>query len=306
MNHFSVTRYLKFFLLVCPAIFSCSDLSEKLSPEYALTLPAFIDYQESEGNLSTLRYRSIFNYDDSDRLLSVRDSLLGPPAGNKPVSPWVTFTYAGNVLTRIGLSAVTYDADPAHYVAAQYGQPAGFDLQYNGRKLDAVLMMNGRELQRISFALDERGFPVRINTSLGGTFLDAEGNIDYLAESKKRKEVNPQGYYEILDQKFDQQKNVFGESKEFQILAALLASSNRGVLGSLLPDMNNALTTNNELYRTVRYCDAAKGCAMGYKTTSETLAVNALGFPLQRISPVGVMGKYRYTIRYKNAETADQ
>ncbi|MCX6212860.1 hypothetical protein [Spirosoma sp.] len=114
-------------------------------------------------------------------------------------------------------------------------------------------------------------------------------------DSKSR---NPNVFYEVLAQQFDQYQTVFAQSKEYQILAALLASFNRSVGSSTGLTGLDVLTRNNLISRTKKYCTTLYGCQTS-TLNSETLQVNEAGFPLRPVAPVGVMGRFTYTITYQ-------
>ncbi|GAB3917500.1 hypothetical protein GCM10028804_05750 [Larkinella terrae] len=256
-------------------------------------LPAFIDYH-AEGTLAHLVYRSTFEYNDRNQLLSIKDNLQS--ASTTSGTPWVQFTYSDERLTRINLSSISNDLDS---VGTSQIRPASFVLTYADQTVNAQLFVNNREVKKMSFQLDQEGYPVKRNVTLGQLFLDAQGHLDYVAETKMNKAKNPNHFFEVLDQEYDQNQNVFADSKEYQILAALLATSNRSVADVTgLVGLDNALTTNNLRYRTIQQCTALYGCNGG-KVLSETQRVNAANFPTQRSARVGAMGTFYYTITYK-------
>ncbi|GAB3314588.1 hypothetical protein GCM10027299_02880 [Larkinella ripae] len=259
------------------------------------TLPAFIDYH-ADGSLSHLIYRSQFAYNAANQLESVRDSLLAVSTTNKPTIPWAQFSYLNNRLTTISLSALSNDLDSTAY---SRDKSARFDLAYEGQILQARLVIANQEIKKASFALDQEGFPQKTNVQLGRLILDSRGHLDSEAESRNSKARNPDNFYEVLDQRYDQDQNVFAGSKEYQILAALLATFNRSVAAATgLVGLDNALTSNNLQYRTIRHCTGLSGCQTG-TLRSETQRTNEAGFPLQRVAPVGAMGLFTYTITYK-------
>ncbi|GAB3514080.1 hypothetical protein GCM10027341_56610 [Spirosoma knui] len=275
---------------------SCQTISPVEPDESVkgLTRPAFIDYH-ADGTLAHLVYRAQFTYNAINQLESVRDSLLAPSAVNRPIVPWVKFSYLNHRLIGVSLRSLSNDLDSTAY---SWDKPARFDLTYEGPTLSARLVIDDQEVKKASFGLDQEGYPLKSNVKLGRLYLNNQGHFDLEAESKDSKSRNPNVFYEVLDQQYDHYQTVFAQSKEYQILAALLASFNRSVGSSTGLTGLDVLTSNNLLSRTKKYCTALYGCQTS-TLKSETLQVNKAGFPLQRVAPVGVMGQFTYTITYQ-------
>ena len=259
-------------------------------------LPAYIDHH-AEGGLAHLVHRSTFEYNEKDQLQSIKDGLISPsPTAqlSTAVTTRAQFYYTNDRVTKISLSIISTDYDP---VGSHHVRPAIFELTYEGQTVNARLMLDNQEVKKSSFQLDQAGYPLKSNVSYGQLLLDSQGHLDYVAESKRNKTKNPDNFIEVLDQQYDQNQNVFAESKEYQILTALLATFNCDMLAITgLEGLDNALTNNNLRYRTVRHHSL-----YGYTGTlvSETQSVNSLGFPTQRSAPIGAMGIFFYTITYK-------
>jgi len=280
-------------LLAATSCQKLAPIDAEIAPT-RLTLPASIDYH-AEGTLAHLVYRSLFTYNAANQLVSVRDSLLAASPGNQPVNQWVRFAYDNNRLSAISIDALSDDRDSDSYGQAK---PGRFELAYTGQTINARLVIGGQTVKTASFAVDQQGYPLKTNVSLGQLFLDSRGNLDAAAESSWNKARNPNNFSEVVNQQYDPHQNVFAQSKEYQILTALLAVFNRGVFSSGLVGLDNALTTNNLLSRTIKHCTALYGCNT-YTLVSETQQVNERGFPTQRNAPLGAMGNFQYTITYK-------
>ncbi len=258
-------------------------------------LPTSIEWH-AEGGLAHLVYRSLFAYNSANQLLSVRDSSL-TSFGNVTATPWVQFSYANNRLAVITLNTRLFDN-----TGQTYSQSSSFSLTYAGSTLTAQAQIGNQAVKQVSIALNQAGYPVNTNVTLGRLYLDSQGHLDYLTESKKSEERNAKQFTQILDQQYDQQQNIFSTSKEFQIMAALIAVSDQTLSpGLALVILDNPLTNNNLISRTIKNCSTSFDqfyCTVG-TMVYESQRVNEFGFPTQRSCPSGPMGTFYYTISYK-------
>ena len=299
----TILRFLSITLVSLTA-FSCSDQTTltPTGPKGARMLPDYIDYNPT-GGLSNYKYRSRFVYDNANRLLAISDTMLYQSASGHQTNEWVRFRYTNNVLTTIDIPGIiAFPTDPG---PSTYFKDAHFDLTYTNQTLDARLLLDGLEAQKVSFNLDQAGFPVKTNTNLGELIFDGQGNIDYKAIEEKRKQNNSQYNVVVLTQQYDTNKNVFADSKEVQIMAALLAATNRNDpndainLPSELLGLGNPLTTNNLLYRKKRQCSPQYGCSDREEPIIDAQTINEAQFPIKRLCSVAAFGQYQYTIQYK-------
>ena len=294
--------YSAFIGLAGLGLFSCkerADIKAAVSQDVPM-LPVTVDYRSAEGPLAYLVYRSTFAYDDDNRLLSITDKTLTESANPEPPITWAQFSYSNDVLTRIAIKSLGADLDA--YDPEENAKPALFELTYADQTLNARLLLNGREIKKVSFALDQNGFPIKANAGLGWLSFDKKGNIDYITESQKHRVSNPTINMEVVEQQHDQTKNVFTDSREMQILTALLTATNRRISPSGLAALGNALETNNLIYLKWRQCTVQYGCTEFADGFSKTLTVNDSGFPTQRLCSAGAMGTFQFDITYKQAE----
>jgi len=287
---------------VCLSLAACNEPLPEEQVEKTQTgqVPLSIDYNEVGGSLSNLIYRAKFAYNNTGQLVSVADSVLTPTiTPNRRALPWVNFYYQEGKLSEIVLRSNTVYSE--QYNPATDQNATRFYFQYDGRKVTVRQLVGADEQRRFDFKTDDNGFPVRNNVVYGSTFLDATGNIDCVAETNAAKERNPLGAWEVIDRKFDNNKNIFANSKEFQILGVVLAVSDWNMTTSFIPYLG-ILTTNNELSRTVRYCNTIEGCRPATTVESETPSVDEKGFPTLRLTQVGVMGRHKYVVSYMKGE----
>ena len=288
------------FLLLVGSIsvglLSCNDLS-MANPQplqKPILLPASIEWH-AEGGLAHWVYRSLFAYNSANQLLSVRDSLL--TSGNVAATPWARFSYTDNRLSTITLNTRLFDN-----TLQSYSEVSSFSLTYAGSTLTAQARIGNQAVKQVSIELAESGYPVNTNVTLGQLYLDSQGHLDYLTESKKSEERNAKQFTLVLDQQYDQQQNIFSTSKEFQIMAALIAVSDQTLSsGMALSVLDNPLTNNNLFSRTKRRCSTSFDKFYCTVDTSlyESQRVNEFGFPTQRSCPSETMGTFFYTISYK-------
>ncbi|XWW48169.1 hypothetical protein JYG30_12345 [Fibrella sp. USSR17] len=277
-------------------LLSCNDQSTINSRpvEKTVLLPTTIEWH-SEGALAHWVYRSLFAYNSANQLLSVRDSLL--TSGNAPATPWVRFSYTDDNR----LSTITLNTELFDNTLQRYSQSSGFDLTYAGNTLTAQARIGNQAVKQVSISLDQAGYPVNRNVALGRLYLDSQGHLDYLTESKKSQERNPANYVQVLDQQYDQYQNIFSTSKEYQILAALIAASDQSIYSRPLYFLDNPLTSNNLAFQKRKSCSVSFGqldCSEG-TIVYENQRVNEFGFPIQRSCPSGPMGTFYYTISYR-------
>lgn len=282
-------------LLPCLLLASCKQELPDHDPLQKSPVPATIDYREETGALSHLVYRATFRYNADRQLVSVNDSLLAPAPGN--VLPWVNFFYENGRLAEIVLRSVDSHRNP--YDPKTDKKAARFLLTYDGDLVNTRHEVGGQQKGAFTFKLDANGFPVRKNVQYGSVFLDEAGNIDVAAELNAAKARNPLGGWEILDRRFDQNRNIFQNKKELRMLGVILAAYDWNMVTSLVPYLG-MLTSNNELSKTLRYCSAAEGCRPEGTVLSETPSLNAQGLPTRRLMPVGVMGRYEFLIKYRS------
>lgn len=281
---------------VSVGLLSCNDLSVVNSQplQKPVLLPTAIEWH-AEGGLAHLVYRSLFTYNSANQLLSVRDSLL--TSGNAAATPWIQFSYTDNRLTTITFNTELYGTVPQ-----TTSQSSSFRMTYAGNTLTAQALIGTQPIKQVSIALDQAGYPVNTNVTLGRLYLDSQGHLDYLTESKKSEERSSINFVQILDQQYDQQQNIFSTSKEFQIMAALIAASDQQFLfGTPLSVLDNPLTNNNLISRTRKSCSTSfdKLYCTVYTSLYESERVNEFGFPTQRSCPSETMGTFYYTISYK-------
>ncbi|WP_439555802.1 hypothetical protein [Dyadobacter sp.] len=281
-------------LLACMFLASCDqELMDKKDDRLEEKLiPAAIDYNEDGGSLSHLIYRAKFRYNSDDQLVSVTDTLLtpmAPPSGT--ARPWVNFYYQEGRLAEVVLR---HNHDPGtHYDPKTDLKTARFYFSVRTRQV-----VEGQQKGTFSFKTDANGFPVRKNVRYGSTYLDAAGNIDFVAENNAAKARNPLAIWEILEQTFDQNKSIFANSKEFQMLGVLLAAYNWDLNTTFVPYLG-ILTTNNQISKTLRFCSKSEGCREPGTILSETASVNSQGYPTRRFVIVGAMGRHQFVINYK-------
>lgn len=288
--------------VVCLSFLACNEPLPEEQVEKTRTgqVPLSIDYNEVGGSLSNLIYRAKFAYNNSGQLVSVTDSVLTPPATpNGRALPWVNFYYQQGKLSEIVLrsNAIYFD----QYNPQTDQNASRFYFEYSGNTVNVRQAVGAKQLRTFDFKTDGNGFPVRNNVVYGSTFLDAAGNIDYVAETNAAKERNPLGAWEVLDRKFDNHKNIFANSKEFQMLGVALAVSEWNMTTSFVPYLG-ILTTNNELSRTSRYCSTTEGCRLVSIVESETSSVDGKGFPTLRLTQVGIMGRHQYVVTYQKGK----
>ncbi|GAB2527622.1 hypothetical protein [Spirosoma aerophilum] len=253
-----------------------------------LSLPVTIDYHDDGGTLASLVYRSTLTYDGRNRLQSISDERLGSSGSS---SPWVQFTYTDNRLTRIDLTSISVNADAP--VADEEKQPARFELAYSGNDVAVRLLIGGKEVQQSSLTIDEQGLPVR--NSLTRLIFDPKGNLDWVAHSRQ----NPVKGTEIIEQRYDDQRTVFSQVREMQLLEGILSTVNRRIYSSGLVGLGSSLTTNNLIYTKRKNCDPAYGCREIDEVMIKKSLVNDQGFLTESINSLGAMGYYQFSIRYK-------
>ncbi|MBO0951787.1 hypothetical protein [Fibrella forsythiae] len=276
-------------------LLSCKDQSMINSQplQKPILLPTSIEWH-SDGTLAHWVYRSLFAYNSQNQLLSVRDSLL--TSGDAP-KPWAQFSYTANRLTTITLNTELFDN-----TLQSYSKASSFSLTYVGNTLTAQAQIGDQPVKQVSIQLNEAGYPVNTNVALGRLYLDNQGHLDYLTESKKNEERNRSQFIQVLDQQYDQHQNIFSTSKEYQLMAALIAASDQLMtLSRPLSILDNPLTNNNLVSRTTKSCTTSFErftCTTGIITYA-TQGVNEFGFPTQRSCPSGPMGTFSFTISYK-------
>ncbi|MEZ0543145.1 hypothetical protein [Fibrella arboris] len=295
MNHSLRILFVLLTGSLSAGLLSCGDESviNSRSLQKPVLLPTSIDWH-AEGALAHWVYRSLFAYNSQNQLLSVRDSLL--TSANDP-KPWAQFAYTDDRLTTITLNTELFDN-----TLQTYSQSSSFSLTYTGNTLTAQARIGNQTVKQVSIQVDEAGYPVNTNVALGRLYLDSQGHLDYLTESKKSEERNPRNYVQILAQQYDQQQNIFSTSKEYQLMAALIAASDQLITyGRALAILDNPLTNNNLVSRKQKSCSVwfeRMECSEGLMRY-ESQRVNEFGFPTQRSCPSGPMGTFYYTIRYK-------
>ena len=259
-------------------------------------IPSTIDYNEQDGSLSHLTYRAEFKYNAANQLISVADYLL-PSAGiqSGTALPWVNFSYQNGRLSHIILRS--NEGPFKEYSPDTDRKASRFSFVYKGDSVQTRYVIDGKQKGAYNFKVDSNGFPVRRNVRYGSIFLDAMGNVDFEAENSAAKSQNPMGSWETLEQTFDQNQNIFANSKEFQMLGVLLAVYDLNMITSLVPYLG-ILTLNNELSKKKRYCNS-EGCQPANTIVSETVSFNRNGFPTHRLTQVGALGRYQYRINYK-------
>lgn len=282
-------------LLPCLLLVSCEQELPDQDPLQNNPIPATIDYREETGGLSHLVYRSTFRYNAARQLVSVNDSLLAPASGN--VLPWVNLFYENGRLAEIVLRSV--DSQRSPYDPKRDEKASRFFFTYHGDSVSTRHVVSGQQKGTFSFKTDADGFPVMRNVKYGSVFLDAAGNIDFAAELRAAKARNPLGGWEILNRQFDQNPNIFQNSKELRMLGVILAAYEWNMVTSFVPYLG-MLTSNNELSRTVRYCSVSEGCRSEGAVLSETRSLNAQGFPTRRLLVVGAMGRHEFLIKYRS------
>jgi len=253
-----------------------------------LSLPTTIDYHDDGGTLAALVYRSTLTYDGLNRLKSIREELLGNASSS---APWAQFTYTGNRLTRIDLTSISINYDAPN--GEEERQPARFELTYSGQEVAFRLLIGGKEVQQSALTLDAYGLPVR--SSLKRLVFDAQGNIDWVAQSKKF----PVSGTETVEQRYDDQRTVFSQVREMQLLEGLLTTVNRRINSSGLVGLGSSLTTNNLTYTKRRNCDPQYGCHDIDEVVIKKSVFNEEGFPTESINSLGALGYYQFTVRYK-------
>lgn len=283
-------------LLPCLLFASCEqDLIDQPAARPADKLvPASIDYHEETGSLSHLVYRSKFQYNADGQLAQVTDSLLAPASGR--LSSWVNFYYKDGKLAEIVLWPAGDPRIP--YDPRTDTKASRFYFTYEGDVVNTRQVVGGEQKGTFSFKTDENGFPVRKNVQYGSLFLDAVGNVDFVAANNAAKAGKALGGWKVLDQQFDQNRNIFRNSKEFQMLGVILAAYDWNMVTSLVPYLG-ILTTNNEISKTLCYDSAADSCRTSGTVVSETASVNAEGLPTRRVAQVMVMGRYDFKVQYQ-------
>ncbi|GAB3992899.1 hypothetical protein GCM10028807_26800 [Spirosoma daeguense] len=258
----------------------------------AVNLPITVDYHDYEGMLAHLVYRSTFTYDNQNRLLNISDQLTDSPGSNS--SSWVQFQYTDNRLTSIDLKSISANSDDPIYDEDR--KPARFELTYSGQNVAARLFIGGKEVQKSSIMLDEKGLPVK--SSFKKLFFDEKGNIDFIAKSRAFPLVGT----EIIEQRYDANPTVFSQLREMQLLDGLLSSVNRFATSSGLTGLGSSLSTNNLIYTKRKNCDPKYGCKEIDEPHIQAVTLNGQGFPNQLICSMGALGNYKFTVAYKQVK----
>ncbi|GAB3694047.1 hypothetical protein GCM10027592_14570 [Spirosoma flavus] len=258
----------------------------------SVILPTTIDYHDDEGALKHLIYRSTFTYDNQNRLQNITDQLTDWPGSES--STWVRFTHTDNRVTGIDLKAISVNYDARDYT--EENKPARFELTYSDQNVQARLLIGGKEVQKTSLTLDERGLPVKSSFKI--LFFDDKGNIDFIAKSK----LYPSIGTEIIEQRYDANRAVLSQIREMQLLDGLLASVNRFVPSSGLSGLGSSLSNNNLTYTKRKNCDPKYGCREIDEPHIQAVTVNEQGFPTQLICSMGALGNYEFTVAYKQVK----
>lgn len=296
MRYLSRLSSFGFISTLLISVLSCQQLSPIEPAGRPRQLPKTIVYH-AEGALAHLVYQSRFTYSADNQLLSIQDSLLSAPIAQQPAKPWVQFQYTNHRLSQIELPAISVSSDSVNQFP--FKVPARYTIRYEDRYLLGQLIVGGRPVREARIELDAAGFPVKKQVRIGRLFLDGQGHYDIQAATKAGMTMAYEMGYRIVNEHYDTYANIFADSPAYQILDALLTSTNADIAVSTgLGGLDNALLTNNLLNRDVRWCDPKEKCGDTYTLRYETLQVNEWGFPTKRNTLFDAMGVFYYTITY--------